>query len=75
MWFLIRATFGEHDTCNAESPPEWRAISRIISQRFTFSLMIDNDIALLKLNKPAPINQFIRPICLPQNKGNVFSSI
>ena len=44
-------------------------VSRSISQKIVHprynSATIDYDIALLKLSQPAPINSFIRTVCLP----------
>lgn len=68
MWFMIKVTFGEHDRCNDSVRPESRFVLRAIAQKFSFS-NFDNDIALLRLNDRVPITDFIRPICLPKNKG------
>lgn len=68
MWFMIKVTFGEHDRCNDSVRPESRFVLRAIAQRFSFS-NFDNDIALLRLNDRVKITDFIRPICLPKNKG------
>lgn len=67
MWFMVKVTFGEHDTCN-NKPSASRYVSRSISRQSIFNV-IDNDIALLRLTESVPLNQFIRPICLPDNKG------
>lgn len=65
---MIKVTFGEHDRCDDKMRPETRFVLRAISQQFSFS-NFDNDIALLRLNDRVPITDFIRPICLPNKKG------
>lgn len=62
-------TFGEHDRCDDRTRPETRFVLRAISQKFSYS-NFDSDMALLRLNEKVPITDFIRPICLPTNKGN-----
>jgi Trypsin len=69
MWFMIKVTFGEHDRCDDSIRPETRFVLRAISQKFSYS-NFDNDMALLRLNDRVPITDYIRPICLPSNKGN-----
>jgi Trypsin len=69
MWFMIKVTFGEHDRCDDSMRPETRFVLRAISQKFSYS-NFDNDMALLRLNDRVPITDYIRPICLPTNKGN-----
>lgn len=69
MWFMIKVTFGEHDRCDDSIRPETRFVLRAISQKFSYS-NFDNDMALLRLNDRVPITDYIRPICLPDNKGN-----
>lgn len=65
---MIKVTFGEHDRCDDKMRPETRFVLRAISQQFSFA-NFDNDIALLRLNDRVPITDFIRPICLPNKKG------
>lgn len=67
MWFMIKATFGEHDQCD-ETQPETRYVLRAIARPFSFTTF-DDDIALLRLNDRVPINHIIRPICLPNRRG------
>lgn len=67
MWFMVKVTFGDHDTCNSGPSLETRNVGRSISRRSIFNV-VDNDIALLRLTERVPFKQFIRPICLPQNK-------
>ena len=66
---MIKVTFGEHDRCDDSIRPETRFVLRAISQKFSYS-NFDNDMALLRLNDRVPFTDFIRPICLPSNKGN-----
>lgn len=66
---MIKVTFGEHDRCDDSMRPETRFVLRAISQKFSYS-NFDNDMALLRLNDRVPITDYIRPICLPSNKGN-----
>jgi hypothetical protein len=66
---MIKVTFGEHDRCDDSIRPETRFVLRAISQKFSYS-NFDNDMALLRLNDRVPITDYIRPICLPTNKGN-----
>lgn len=74
MWFMIKVTFGEHDRCKDTMRPETRFVLRVSAQQFSFT-NFDNDIALLRLNERVPITDFIKPICLPTNKGTNFSYI
>ncbi|CRL05275.1 CLUMA_CG018249, isoform A [Clunio marinus] len=71
MWFMIKVTFGEHDRCDDSMRAETRFVLRAISQKFSYS-NFDNDMALLRLNDRVPITDFIRPICLPTNKGEAY---
>lgn len=68
LWFMLRVTFGENDRCNKKLNPEARYVLRVISQPFNFGNYND-DIALLRLNDRVPINHVIRPICLPNRRG------
>ncbi|XP_028137703.1 venom protease-like [Diabrotica virgifera virgifera] len=74
MWFMIKVTFGEHDRCNDSKRPESRFVLRAIAGAFSF-LNFDNDIALLRLNDKVPITQFIKPICLPKLKDNLYVGV
>lgn len=68
-WYLIKVTFGEHDICDSESKPESRFVLRVIMRSYSYTTY-NNDIALLRLNDRVPINHIIRPICLPDRRGN-----
>ncbi|XP_025834022.1 trypsin-1-like [Agrilus planipennis] len=71
MWFMIKATFGEHDRCSDTKRPESRFVLRAITGAFSF-LNFDNDIALLRLNDRVPIMDTIKPICLPTKKDDLY---
>lgn len=70
---MIKVTFGEHDRCDDSIRAETRFVLRAISQKFSYS-NFDNDMALLRLNDRVPITDYIRPICLPNNKSNYVTS-
>ncbi|XP_058791265.1 transmembrane protease serine 9-like [Phymastichus coffea] len=72
IWFLIKATFGEHDQCMRDAKPETRFVVRAILGNFSF-LNFDHDIALLRLNERVPLSETIRPICLPKIQDNLYA--
>ncbi|XP_063244255.1 transmembrane protease serine 9-like [Bacillus rossius redtenbacheri] len=66
IWFMIKATFGEHDRCDAAAKPESRFVIRAFTGDFSFSLF-SNDIAVLRLSARVPVSAHIRPVCLPRS--------
>ncbi|KAK6627833.1 hypothetical protein RUM44_010312 [Polyplax serrata] len=74
LWFLIKVTLGEHNRCNSTFRPEARFVLRAFQGKFSF-LNFENDIALLRLNDRVPINDHIRPICLPLRTDNLYTDV
>lgn len=46
-------------------------VEKIISHDNYSKSRHDNDIALLKLSRPATFNKFVKPVCLPRYKEDV----
>lgn len=69
----ITLVFGEHDRNQTdESQTQYRKIESFVKhpqfQRATFN----NDIAVLRLDRPIRFNRYISPACLPLEYGNFF---
>ncbi|XP_066299765.1 trypsin-1-like [Branchiostoma lanceolatum] len=61
----IRAVVGEHDINKPESKAIAKVRNIIVYPQYN-AKTLENDIALLKLDFPVPLNDYIQPICLPE---------
>ncbi|GLV32010.1 tracheal-prostasin [Carabus blaptoides fortunei] len=62
----ISALFLEHDRTKPDETVTFtRTIQKVIRHENYNSRSYDNDIALLKLNYPVPLDNQVRPVCLP----------
>lgn len=72
---MIKVTLGAHNKCGS-NPNQWSSyISWADLPSSGLYPTMGQDIALLRLDFPAPINQFIRPICLPETSNKTFNAI
>lgn len=55
---------------SSKDPGITRQVSKVIMHPQYDSTRIVNDVALLKLDSPVPINDKMRPVCLPSNNHN-----
>lgn len=66
---MLRVTLGSHNRCDYNRH-EWSSfVSWARSPTLSSFAMFGQDISLLRLDRPAPINQYISPICLPEIPG------
>jgi len=59
-------TLGEHDLSKQEGTEQIFKPSKIIIHPNWDRKTVNNDVAIVKLNKPAIINAKVKPVCLPQ---------
>ena len=66
---MLRVTLGGHDRC-AVNENEWSSkVSWVRTPPLGPWPIFGQDISLVRLDRPAPINEYISPICLPEIKG------
>ncbi|XP_078594199.1 serine proteinase stubble-like [Branchiostoma floridae x Branchiostoma japonicum] len=66
----VLVVVGEHDVSNS---PEWKEtveVKQIIVHPDYNDDTYENDIALLKLDSPVSLNDYVQPICLPKRDFN-----
>lgn len=56
---------GEHNTGVSEGKQQFVSALHIILHPFYNRYTLENDIMLLKLSKPAILNDFVKPVVLP----------
>uniref|UniRef100_A0A4W6BM43 trypsin n=1 Tax=Lates calcarifer TaxID=8187 RepID=A0A4W6BM43_LATCA len=61
----IEVRMGEHNIGVSESSEQYISASRIIRHPYFNRYTLENDIMLLKLSKPATLNQYVQPVALP----------
>ncbi|XP_031144573.2 transmembrane protease serine 9 [Sander lucioperca] len=61
----VEVRMGEHNIKVTEGNEQFISSSRVIRHPKYNSYNIDNDIMLIKLSKPATINQYVKPVALP----------
>merc|ERR1711970_96574 len=61
----VQLRLGEHHIEVNEGTEQWISSSRVIRHPNYSSYNIDNDIMLIKLSKPATLNQYVQPVALP----------
>lgn len=66
---LIRVILGAHklDSLNSTTGVQKRNVSKVIRHPDFIIETFNNDVALLKLDKPVQFTQTVSPICLPQS--------
>eukprot|EP00795_Rhopilema_esculentum_P002362 gene2362-18002_t len=62
---------GEHDRRSNDGNEQDIQVSRIFKHPSYSRRVINNDIALLKLSKPAKYGKYVSPVCLPQHGADV----
>lgn len=62
----IEVRLGEHHIQINEGTEQVISSSQVIRHPNYDSYNIDNDIMLIKLSKPATLNQYVRPVALPR---------
>uniref|UniRef100_A0A3Q4B2V5 trypsin n=1 Tax=Mola mola TaxID=94237 RepID=A0A3Q4B2V5_MOLML len=71
----VEVRLGEHHIRYSEGTEQFISSSRVIRHPRYSSYNIDNDIMLIKLKKPATLNQHVQPVALPiSGWGNTMSS-
>ncbi len=80
-WFFIRRKYnenyfislnqGEHDRRYKEGSEQVFKAARVIMHPHYNSRTFDNDIALIKLNRPARLQNGVATVCLPNQWGSV----
>ena len=67
---LLTVVLGEHDLNHNYEPQQLvaRNVKRAIVHRSYNAKTLDNDVALLEMEKPVKFQEHILPVCLP--KGN-----
>ncbi|XP_034039967.1 LOW QUALITY PROTEIN: vitamin K-dependent protein C [Thalassophryne amazonica] len=63
LWFKVR--LGDYERFRDEGTEVIRKVDKIIKHPNYNSKTVDNDIALLRMDSPAPLSDYIIPICLP----------
>eukprot|EP00795_Rhopilema_esculentum_P004718 gene4718-21013_t len=66
-----RVTMGEHHLTNKDGPEQVFGIQKIIMHHAYDSYEIDNDIALMKLDRPALLTKEVGLVCLPNQDDRV----
>jgi len=61
----VQIRLGEHNIAVDEGTEQWISSSRVIRHPQYSSYNINNDIMLIKLSKPATLNQYVQPVALP----------
>merc|ERR1712033_112685 len=61
----VQIRLGEHHIQVDEGTEQWISSSRVIRHPQYSSYNINNDIMLIKLSKPATLNQYVQPVALP----------
>merc|ERR1712189_114931 len=61
----IQVRLGEHHIRVSEGTEQFISSSRVIRNPNYNPYTIDNDIMLIKLSKPATLNEFVQPVALP----------
>ncbi|XP_062278096.1 trypsin-1-like isoform X1 [Scomber scombrus] len=61
----IEVRLGEHHIGVTEGSEQFISASHIIRHPYYNRYTLENDIMLLKLNKPATLNQYVHPVALP----------
>uniref|UniRef100_A0A8C5D7T7 trypsin n=1 Tax=Gouania willdenowi TaxID=441366 RepID=A0A8C5D7T7_GOUWI len=61
----VEVRLGEHNIRVNEGTEQFISSSRVIRHPNYSSYNIDNDIMLIKLSKPATLNQYVKPVALP----------
>ncbi|KAL2084245.1 hypothetical protein ACEWY4_019763 [Coilia grayii] len=61
----VEVHMGEHNIRVTEGHEQFITSSRVIKHPRYSSNKIDNDIMLIKLSKPATLNQYVQPVALP----------
>ena len=56
---------GEHDLAVNEGTEQWMDSARVIRHPQYNSNTLDNDIMLIKLNRPATLNSYVQTVALP----------
>ena len=62
---------GEHDRNRREGSEEDIKVERIITHPSWNRRTMNNDIALMKLSKPAKMGKYVLPVCLPSGDVTV----
>ena len=63
---------GEHQfTTSSEGKHTDIQVEKIIAHPSYSRKTLDNDIALMKLSRPAIFGKFVKPVCLPNHKQDV----
>nr|XP_033958128.1 polyserase-2-like [Pseudochaenichthys georgianus] len=63
----VEVQLGEHNLRVTEGKEQYISSSRVIRHPNYNPYNIDNDIMLIKLSKPATLNQFVKPVALPRS--------
>uniref|UniRef100_A0A3Q3X683 trypsin n=1 Tax=Mola mola TaxID=94237 RepID=A0A3Q3X683_MOLML len=63
----IKVHLGEHNIAVNEGTEQFIATSKVIRHPRYNSYNLDNDIMLIKLNKPASLNHYVRTVFLPSS--------
>ncbi|KAI5612508.1 hypothetical protein C0J50_11777, partial [Silurus asotus] len=63
----VEVRLGEHHIQINEGTEQFISSSRVIRHPNYNSATIDNDVMLIKLNKPATLNNFVQPVALPKS--------
>ncbi|MCZ2222001.1 serine protease, partial [Corynebacterium pilbarense] len=63
----VEVRLGEHNIRVNEGTEQFISSSRVIRHPNYSSYNIDNDIMLIKLSKPATLNQYVQPVALPSS--------
>ncbi|XP_077384212.1 trypsin-2 isoform X1 [Festucalex cinctus] len=63
----VEVRMGEHNIRITEGTEQFISSSRVIRHPRYSSYNIDNDIMLIKLSKPATLNQYVKPVALPSS--------
>ena len=61
----VQVRLGEHHIAVDEGTEQWISSSRVIRHPRYSSYNINNDIMLIKLSKPAELNQYVQAVALP----------
>uniref|UniRef100_A0A8C2CCJ5 trypsin n=1 Tax=Cyprinus carpio TaxID=7962 RepID=A0A8C2CCJ5_CYPCA len=61
----VEVRLGEHNFVVNEGPEQFISSQKVIRHPGYDSWTLDNDIMLIKLSKPATLNQYVHPVALP----------
>ena len=61
----IQVRLGEHNIATNEGTEQFINSVKVIKHPRYSSRNLDNDIMLIKLSKPATLNQYVQPVALP----------